>query len=85
VKWLVSDCEKSSEWAVRKLGLINSYFGRQDNDGDGIGKPYHGRQFSSYNSAQLFLRSKGPAKSANKLGIAVIAKQYVAKGRVTIS
>jgi len=51
----------------------------------GIGKAFHSRQFSSYSSAQSFLRNKGPAKEANKLGIAIIAKQYVAKGRVAIS
>lgn len=51
----------------------------------GIGKPFRSKQFSSYSRAQSFLRNKGPAKEANKLGIAIIAKQYVAKGRVTIS
>lgn len=51
----------------------------------GVGKPYHGKQFSSYSRAQSFLKNKGPAKAANKLGIAIIAKQYVTRGRVRIS
>ncbi len=51
----------------------------------GIGKSYHSRSFSSYSSAQRFLKNKGPAKAANKLGVAIIAKQYIARGRVTMN
>ena len=51
----------------------------------GIGKPYHGKMFSSYSGAARFLRDKGPAKAANKLGVAIVAKQYVRRGRVTIN
>lgn len=48
----------------------------------GIGKSYHSRAFSSYAGAKNFLKNKGPAKAANKLGIAIIAKQYIADGHV---
>lgn len=51
----------------------------------GVGKPFHGKMFYNYSSAQHFLKNKGPAKAANKLGIAILAKQYITKGRVVIS
>ncbi|MCG8584469.1 MAG: hypothetical protein MI757_07150 [Pirellulales bacterium] len=50
----------------------------------GVGKPWHSRMFSSYYRAQLFLKNKGPAKAANKLGIAIIAKQQIKTGRTYI-
>ena len=51
----------------------------------GVGKPYHSRMFYSYTSANTFLKNKGPAKEANKLGIAILAKQYIARGQVTMN